>query len=145
MKTVELYTDGGCRPTNPGPGTCGFIVVHKNKEITRKWYRKKEETTNNRMELSAVIVALQWAIENEKDANIYLFTDSQYVQKGITDWLPVWKNRNWKGSNRKPISNIDLWKKVDAQVKQLSSITVQWIRGHAGNKWNVEVDKLING
>lgn len=142
-RTIEIYTDGSASP-NPGPGACGFIVVHQEKIICEMIFKSRIDTTNNRMELSAVIFAMQWAQEQLKRGEkqlLYLYTDSQYVERGINKWLDGWTVKAWRGSNG-TINNVDLWMKVDNARKGLN-LQVIWVRGHAGNKWNEKIDKLI--
>lgn len=140
MKNYVIYTDGGCRP-NPGFGACAFAILEDGKTLVHKQAYKKESTTNNEMEMSAIIAALMWVEKNAKDCRIYINTDSQYVQLGITKWIINWKKRNWKTSNKKPIKNLELWKKLDKLNANLD-IHYQWVKGHSGNEWNDYVDEM---
>ncbi len=134
---IEIYTDGACRG-NPGPGGWGALLIagkHR-KEI----YGGEPETTNNRMELTAAIEALA-AVKNE--SIIQLTTDSQYVRKGITEWLDGWKRKGWKNSQKKPVKNVDLWKRLDQQ-NQRHKVSWHWVKGHSGHPGNEKADELAN-
>ena len=146
---IEVYTDGGCSG-NPGPGGWAFIIVQNagvSPTIIEEW-GAENSTTNNRMELQAVISALEaltTAGPGVKDAVVY--TDSQYVQKGMTQWLGEWKSRGWKTSGKKPVKNRDLWEHLDALASALAadsgfSLKWAWVKGHAGNKYNERCDAL---
>lgn len=135
MKKVEIYTDGACSG-NPGPGGWGALLIygkHK-KEI----YGGEKETTNNRMEITAAIKALQ---SLTKACEVTLYTDSNYVKKGITEWIHGWKEKNWKSANKKPVKNADLWKKLD-KVQQQHKIKWVWVKAHDGNPGNEKADEL---
>lgn len=133
---VEIYTDGACSG-NPGPGGWGAILRYK--EIEKELSGGEIETTNNRMELTAVIKSLE-ALKTE--CNITLYTDSKYVMDGINEWLPNWKKNNWKTSNKKnDVKNVDLWTKLDELIKQ-HVIRFVWVKGHAGHIENERVDQL---
>lgn len=135
MSKIEIYTDGACSG-NPGKGGYGAILMYKNhkKEISGA----VQDTTNNRMELQAVIEALK-ALKKSSEVTIY--TDSKYVQKGISEWIHSWKKNNWRGANKKPIKNIDLWQDLD-QESAKHKIDWRWVKGHAGNKYNEIADSL---
>lgn len=131
---ITIYTDGGCDP-NPGVGGWGAVLIHKN---TRKELSGGDlETTNNRMELIAAISALEAL---KKSCSVQLYTDSQYVQKGITQWLPGWKRRGWRRKGG-PILNLDLWKRLD-ELAQQHDIAWKWVRGHTGVPENERCDQL---
>jgi ribonuclease HI len=134
---VEIYADGACKG-NPGPGGWGAILMFADKE--RPLYGGEALTTNNRMELTAVIRALE-ALKRPCDIKIY--TDSSYVQKGITEWVHNWKLRNWRTADKKPVKNDDLWKLLDSLV-QTHNIEWIWVKGHAGNIGNERADALAN-
>jgi len=133
-----FYTDGACSG-NPGPGGWGTILVIDNK-IQRKWGGFVENTTNNRMELTAVIEALKLLEPNEA---ALVYTDSQYVKKGITEWLRNWKARDWKTAAKKPVKNQDLWRLLDS----LNHPGIRWhyVAGHSGNRFNDECDQIATG
>ena len=137
MNQVEIYTDGACRG-NPGPGGWGAVLMYgdKRKEI----FGGEANTTNNRMELMAAIKAL--SALNRK-CELTLYTDSQYVRKGITEWIENWKKRNWKTAAKKPVKNVDLWQQLDEQVNR-HSVKWVWVKGHAGNEGNELADDLAN-
>jgi len=111
MRSIEIYVDGGCRPGNPGHGAWAFIVVHKN-QIIHEEAEYGGETTNNIMELTAAIKALEWCIDNgHQDDLIYIMVDSQYVEQGMNSWVEKWEKRNWKTGNREPVANQELWRR----------------------------------
>lgn len=133
---VIAYTDGACSG-NPGPG--GWGVYMENGTTTRKLYGSEAATTNNRMELMAAIKALEFFPTDGRDVSV--FTDSQYVKKGITEWLPGWIAKGWKGSKGKPVMNVDLWQRLQAAAAR-HHVTWQWVKGHAGNAGNEKADAL---
>ena len=132
---VEIFTDGACCG-NPGPGGWGAqIRFGRNvKEI----YGGEKDTTNNRMELLAAIKGLE---ELKKSSKVRIFTDSQYLKNGITEWIHSWKVNHWKGANKKMVKNVDLWKKLDNVIAN-HNIEWEWIRGHSGNPGNERADQL---
>jgi ribonuclease HI len=134
---VEIYTDGACRG-NPGPGGWAAVLSAggREKEISGA----QPQTTNNRMELQAVIAALQ-ALKRPVDVQLY--TDSQYVRRGILEWLPQWKARGWKTADKKPVKNQDLWQLLEAAAAR-HRIDWHWIRGHTGIAGNERCDALAN-
>lgn len=132
-----IYTDGACRG-NPGPGGWGVILRHNSHEKTL--YGAEPMTTNNRMELMAAIQALE---SLKRPCKVCLTTDSQYVQKGITEWLGNWKMRGWKTAAKKPVKNVDLWKRLDAAVAE-HDIRWEWVKGHSGHPENELADTLAN-
>jgi ribonuclease HI len=135
--TVEAFTDGACRG-NPGPGGWGAVLRFNGRE--RELYGGERETTNNRMELMAAIQALEAL---KRRCKVRITTDSTYVQKGITEWLANWKKKNWKTASRKPVKNVDLWKRLDAIVSQ-HEVEWHWVRGHSGHPENERADQLAN-
>ncbi len=134
-----IYTDGACLG-NPGPGGWAALIIDKN-ELTNKKVGSEISTTNNRMELTAVIEALK-IIPCESKLAVY--TDSKYVINGIEIWIVNWKKSNWKGSNRKEIKNKDLWIQLD-NLSQNLNINWKWVKGHSGDVNNEEVDQLARG
>ena len=131
-----IYTDGACSG-NPGPGGWGAVIFdndNKQKNISGS----EENTTNNRMELSAAIMALE---EVNKNSEITIYTDSNYVKNGITEWVLKWKENGWKNSNKEPVKNKDLWEKLDNLCSQ-NTINWKWVKGHALNKYNNLADEL---
>ncbi|TAK41755.1 MAG: ribonuclease HI [Betaproteobacteria bacterium] len=134
---VEIYTDGACRG-NPGPGGWGVLLRAKGRE--RELCGGEPATTNNRMELTAVISALQ-ALRRRCAVRVY--TDSQYVQKGISQWIRDWKRRGWRTAAKQPVKNADLWQRLDA-LAQTHDIEWHWVRGHAGHAENERADALAN-
>ena len=134
---IEIYTDGACRG-NPGPG--GWAALLKRGEHERELSGAEGHTTNNRMELTAVIRALE-ALKRPVEARVY--TDSQYVRRGITEWLPAWQARGWRTASRKPVKNQDLWEQL-AELNGRHSIEWHWVPGHAGVPGNERVDQLAN-
>ena len=136
-QVVEAFTDGACRG-NPGPGGWGALLRYGDHE--KRLYGGEKETTNNRMELMAAIKALE---SLSRPCKVQLTTDSQYVKQGITEWLANWKKRGWKTSAKKPVKNIDLWKRLD-EATQRHSIDWHWVRGHTGHPENEIADELAN-
>jgi len=134
---VEIYTDGACRG-NPGPGGWGALLMYGDKR--KELYGGEAETTNNRMELMAAIKALK---NLTRDCDLTLYTDSQYVRKGITEWIDNWKARNWNTAAKKPVKNADLWKELDSEVTK-HNIQWVWVKGHSGNEGNEIADQLAN-
>ena len=134
-KKVDIYTDGACSG-NPGPGGWGVLIQLDDKNIELSG--GDNETTNNRMELMAAIIALE---EINKDYKINLYTDSNYVKDGITSWISNWKKNNWKTANKKEVKNKDLWIRLDAAIKG-KDISWIWVKGHAGNAGNEQADYL---
>mgnify|MGYP002622595394 CR=1 FL=1 len=134
---VEIWTDGACRG-NPGPGGWGALLIHGRRRKTL--YGGDAETTNNRMELTAAIKALN-ALRGSR--RVRLHTDSKYVMDGVTKWLPNWKARGWKTAAKKPVKNQDLWQALDAAM-QKHTIDWRWVRGHTGVPGNEEADALAN-
>jgi ribonuclease HI len=135
MDDVEIFTDGACSG-NPGPGGWGAILRSKGTE--KELSGGEKDTTNNRMEMMAVIAALE-AIT--RPCNILITTDSQYVMKGMTEWLAGWKLKNWKTANKKPVKNADLWQRMELAAQQ-HKLDWQWVRGHQGHVENERADQL---
>ena len=137
---MEIYTDGGCSG-NPGPGGWAYVIIRDGVLISEKCGAEKQ-TTNNRMELQAVIAALEaLSPDEERGGKIVVYTDSQYVQKGISIWLPEWEKKGWITSDKKPVKNKELWQRLEA-LAGLFSVTWVWVKGHAGNKYNERCDEL---
>lgn len=135
--SVEIFTDGACKG-NPGPGGWGALLRFGTEE--KELFGGEPETTNNRMELMAVIEALSAL---KRPCEVVLHTDSQYVQKGITEWIHGWKNRAWKTADKKPVKNADLWRRLDA-VSAQHKVDWRWVKGHAGHDGNERADALAN-
>jgi len=138
MSLVEIYTDGACRG-NPGPGGWGALLTSG--EHVRELSGAEPLTTNNRMELTAVIRALE-ALKRPAQP-LRIFTDSEYVRRGITEWVRSWKARGWKTADRKPVKNQDLWERLDTLAAG-HQIEWRWVRGHSGIPGNERVDQLAN-
>ena len=134
---VVIYTDGACKG-NPGPGGWGALLVYKG--VEKELWGGDPNTTNNRMELMAAIAGL---IALTRPCSVKLVTDSQYVMKGIQEWLPNWKKRGWKTASKEPVKNADLWQKLDEQVNR-HQVSWQWVRGHTGHPGNERADQLAN-
>lgn len=134
---VEMYTDGACRG-NPGPGGWGVVLRFRDKE--KELYGSEVSTTNNRMELIAVISGLH---SLTKSCHVRITTDSKYVLQGVTTWMPQWKKRAWKTADRKDVKNRDLWEKLDAAL-QGHTVEWEWVRGHQGHEENERADRLAN-
>lgn len=143
-KRVEIFTDGACKG-NPGPGGWG-VSLHFNGEV-REFFGGEPVTTNNRMELLAAIRALQ-ALESlpntrQQPLQVQLHTDSQYVQKGISEWIHGWKKRGWRTADKKPVKNEALWRELD-DLSQRYQVEWFWVRGHNGHAGNEHADRLAN-
>jgi len=134
---INIYTDGACKG-NPGPGGWGALVVDG--ENKSEIFGGEPSTTNNRMEILAVIMALKTIIT---DSEITVFTDSKYVQKGISEWIANWKINGWRTSNKKAVKNKDLWVELDSLTSQLK-INWMWVKGHSGHVGNDRADYLAN-
>lgn len=135
---VEIFTDGACRGNPGGPGGWGVLLRYKQHE--KRLCGGEPSTTNNRMELLATIMALETL---KRPCKIRLTTDSQYVQKGITQWLSNWIKRGWKTANKEPVKNIDLWQRLEVAT-QRHDIEWQWVKGHSGVTENDIADELAN-
>lgn len=134
-KKVAIHTDGGC-DGNPGPG--GWAAVLRFGEHVRELSGGEPATTNNRMELQAAISAL---MALKEPCDVTLFTDSEYLRGGITEWLPIWKANHWRTADRKPVKNDDLWRQLD-EVASKHKVNWQWLKGHAGHADNERCDQL---
>src|ERR1700756_5121432 len=137
MDKVEIFTDGACKG-NPGVGGWGALMVAGGAE--KEIFGGERNTTNNRMELQAVIEALRAL---KRPCEVVLHTDSQYVQKGISEWIHGWKARGWKTAAKAPVKNVDLWQALDA-AKPRHQIQWRWVKGHAGHAGNEAADALAN-
>ena len=137
MAEVTIYTDGACKG-NPGPGGWGALLRAGAAE--RELFGGEPQTTNNRMELTAVIQGLS-ALTRRCSVDVY--TDSEYVRNGITSWIHGWRARGWKTADRKPVKNLDLWQKLDA-LNGSHDVSWHWVRGHAGDPGNERADQLAN-
>jgi ribonuclease HI len=137
MDKIEIYTDGACKG-NPGKGGWGALLVAGKNE--KELFGGEKDTTNNRMELMAVIQALGAL---KRPCQITLHTDSQYVLKGITEWITGWKAKGWKTASKAPVKNVDLWQQLDA-AREMHQIEWVWVKGHAGHAGNERADQLAN-
>jgi ribonuclease HI len=157
---INIYTDGGCSG-NPGPGGWAYVMVAENgaggaaspvsglaldpASILAEQWGAEQDTTNNRMELQAVIAALEalspLARGDRPLERVTVYTDSQYVQKGITQWIHTWKRNNWRTSNKDPVKNQDLWQRLD-ELSRRYPLSWAWVKGHAGNELNERCDRL---
>ena len=135
LESVNIYTDGACSG-NPGPGGWGVLIKYQDRDV--ELMGGELETTNNRMEMMAAIMALE-SLKSVKKVNIH--TDSTYLRDGITKWIIKWKANGWRTSTKKPVKNIDLWKRLEA-VTALHDIEWHWVKGHAGHPENERVDLL---
>ena len=136
---IKIYTDGACTG-NPGPGGWAAVILFENKK--KEIFGGEKSTTNNRMELTAAIKALEYFVElKKKESSLKIFTDSNYVKDGITIWIHKWEKNNWKTSDKKDVKNIDLWKKLEELAKH-EKIEWNWIKGHSGDPYNELADKL---
>lgn len=134
---VEAFTDGACRG-NPGPGGWGVLLRFGDHE--KELYGGEANTTNNRMELMAAIQALE---SLTRTCQVRLTTDSEYVKKGITEWLPKWKQRGWRTASKQPVKNADLWQRLEAAARR-HEVQWHWVRGHSGHDENERADVLAN-
>ena len=140
MPEIIAYTDGACSG-NPGPGGWGVILQAKDGLVLikeRELFGGEKDTTNNRMELIAAISCLE---SLEKPTTLTLFTDSNYVKGGITDWMKTWKKNEWKTAGKKSVKNVDLWKRLD-KARQKHNVTWKWVKGHSGQTENERADEL---
>ena len=135
--TIEIFTDGACKG-NPGPGGWGALLRYQDKE--KSLFGGELDTTNNRMEMMAVIEALR---SLKRPCEIKLTTDSVYVKNGITSWITGWKQRGWKTAAKKPVKNVDLWKQLDEEVVK-HEVEWHWVKGHSGHRENEIADELAN-
>jgi ribonuclease HI len=139
MNPITIYTDGACKG-NPGPG--GWGVLLKSGATEKELFGGERETTNNRMEMMAVIEALKAL---KRPCKVTLHLDSKYVLQGITEWLPGWKAKGWKTAAKQPVKNVDLWQQLDALVHTAGhEIEWRWVKGHAGDPGNERADALAN-
>lgn len=136
-EVVDVFSDGACRG-NPGPGGWGIVLRTRGGE--KELWGGESATTNNRMELMAVIRALE-SLESRSRVRVY--TDSQYVQKGISEWIHGWKRKNWMTSGKTPVKNVDLWKRLD-ELRGKHDVQWLWVKGHAGHPENERADRLAN-
>ncbi|GHV43788.1 ribonuclease H [Spirochaetia bacterium] len=138
---LSVYTDGGCSG-NPGPGGWAYVIVGEGAAIIAEKWGAERNTTNNRMELGAVIAALEALSPfSPPPEQVTVYTDSQYVQKGITQWIHSWKRNNWRTSGKEPVKNRDLWQRLD-ELSQAFPLVWQWVKGHAGNELNERCDQM---
>lgn len=135
---VSIYTDGGCRP-NPGPGGWAAVLIEGDRPV-RELSGGDPDTTNNRMEIQAAVEGLR-ALEGPY--RVQLFTDSEYLRQGVTNWLPKWRENGWKTSSKKEVKNQDLWQVLQRELER-HRVTWHWVRGHAGNRWNERADRLAS-
>lgn len=136
-QVIEIYTDGACKG-NPGPGGWGALL--RMNEHEKELYGGEADTTNNRMELMAAIMAME---SLTRPCKVALTTDSQYVKNGINQWMDNWKKRGWKTADKKPVKNQDLWKRLDAALQD-HEVEWHWVRGHTGHPENERADELAN-
>jgi len=137
IKIVEMFCDGACRG-NPGPGGWGVLLRYNQHE--KKFKGAEPDTTNNRMELTA---AIQGLAQIKEPCKVIVTTDSQYVRRGITEWVHNWKKNNWKNAAKKPVKNQDLWQELDKQIQD-HNIEWHWVKGHSGHRENDLADELAN-
>jgi ribonuclease HI len=135
--TVEIYTDGACRG-NPGPGGWGAVLRYNDHEKTL--HGGEAQTTNNRMEMMAAIMAME---SLTRPCTVKLTTDSKYVMQGITEWMANWKRRGWKTATNKPVKNVDLWQRLDQAIAP-HQVRWHWVKGHSGHRENEMADQLAN-
>ena len=136
-RVVVMYADGACKG-NPGPGGWGVLLQNGGRE--KEMFGGEAQTTNNRMELTAVIEGLRSLADGSR---VRVYTDSQYVQKGISEWIHNWKRRGWLTADKKPVKNVDLWKKLE-ETARAHQVEWHWVKGHAGHPENERADALAN-
>jgi ribonuclease HI len=136
---IYIYTDGACKG-NPGPGGWGAFIKYNDK--TLELHGGELDTTNNKMELTAVIEALK-AIK-DKGKPIIIITDSTYVKNGIEQWIHNWKKNGWKSAAKKPVKNMELWQQLDNEVAKINNLKWEWVKGHSGDIGNEKADELAN-
>jgi ribonuclease HI len=141
MSDIRIYTDGGCSG-NPGPGAWAYVILQGGARLSGS--EAAPDTTNNRMELTAVIAALEQVARRREwaGASMEIYTDSEYVQKGITRWIQAWEANGWRTSGKKPVKNQDLWKRL-RQLSSGRSVQWHWLAGHSGHPLNEECDRLV--
>jgi ribonuclease HI len=141
VSDIRIYTDGGCSG-NPGPGAWAYIILSGETRLSAS--EAAPDTTNNRMELAAVIAALEQVTRRREwdAASLEIYTDSEYVQKGITRWIRAWEANGWRTSGKRPVKNQDLWKRL-RQLSAGRSVQWHWLAGHAGHPLNEECDRLV--
>ena len=137
MADIQIFTDGACRG-NPGPGGWGAIL--QSGRHRKELYGGEIDTTNNRMELTAAIKALEML---KRPSTVALYTDSEYLRRGITEWLPRWRQRGWRTAANKAVKNLDLWQRLEALAEQ-HKVRWYWVKGHSGHKENEQADLLAN-
>ena len=136
--SIKVYTDGACKG-NPGPG--GWGVYIQSNEDEKELYGGNPETTNNQMEMQAALEALKYL--KDEDEVIELYTDSNYLRQGITEWIHKWKKNNWKTAAKKPVANRDLWIEI-SDLNEKMTVEWNWVKGHAGDPGNERADELAN-
>ena len=136
-KTIQIFTDGACRG-NPGPGGWGVLILAESG--AQEFYGAEEQTTNNRMELTAAIRGLTAVASG---ASVAIYTDSQYVKNGLESWIKAWKANGWRTSAKKPVKNQDLWRALDSAAQRLV-VSWHWVKGHSGHPQNERADALAN-
>lgn len=137
VKVIEIFSDGACRG-NPGVGGWGAVLCYDS--IHKELYGGERNTTNNRMELTAVIRSLEAL---HRSSRVRVTTDSQYVKNGITQWIEKWRRNGWRTANKKPVKNVDLWRRLD-ELARMHEVEWAWVKGHAGHPENERADALAN-
>jgi len=140
---LALFTDGGCRG-NPGPGAWGFVIQDHKATILAEESDSNEHTTNNQMEMLAVLEGLNWIAEFGHHKQVRVYSDSTYVVKGMNEWVQGWKARGWKKADKKAPDNLEIWQKLDAKRDEFESLEFYWVKGHAGHPQNERCDQLVN-
>lgn len=138
LPDVDVYTDGGCRP-NPGPGGWAAVLIEGGEPV-RELSGGSPDTTNNRMEIQAAVEGLRALADPHR---VRMFTDSEYLRQGVTEWLPRWRDNGWKTSSKKEVKNQDLWRLLQRELER-HRVTWHWVRGHAGDRWNERADRLAS-
>ncbi|MBM4222629.1 MAG: ribonuclease HI [Gammaproteobacteria bacterium] len=137
---ITIYTDGSCLQ-NPGPGGWAWIALNENEAVIQENCGSIVNTTNNQMELTAAIEALQWVLKqpNGPQTQVLVYTDSKYVQQGISEWIIGWKKKNWRSSTGSPVKNQSFWVELD-RLNMMLKVRWAWVKAHDTNRWNIHVD-----
>ena len=146
-KSFSIYSDGSCLKNPGGPGGWAYVIIDDNHSIINKDYGSDKQTTNNKMELMGIIKALEYIINNDsifsrKTNNFIMYVDSKYVCDGIKSWIKKWRMNGWVTSTKKPVLNEELWRQLDEYNNEIPNKQWNWVKAHAGNKYNEIVDKL---
>lgn len=138
-----IYSDGGCRG-NPGPGAYATIIENESGHEVYQEVDGHDQTTNNIMEIQGVIAGLKFLAQKNDVSSVKIVSDSQYVLKGIREWMPSWKARGWRKADKKAPSNLELWQEIDNLISRFDCVETKWVKGHSGHEQNERCDALLN-